>query len=138
GWERALTISQRWGGRLPLARLLEDAIHYAENGVPVTPSQSAATAAKLAELHGQPGFAGTFLAGDAAPATGSLFKQARLGQTLRRLARAGLDDFYRGELADMIAADLAHVGSPLTAADLAGYRAAITEPVQLRHSQAML
>jgi gamma-glutamyltranspeptidase/glutathione hydrolase len=138
GWEQALTISQRWGGRLPLSRLLEDAIHYAENGVPVTPSQSAATAAKLAELRDQPGFADTFLAGDAAPAAGSLFEQARLGRTLRRLARAGLDDFYRGETAGMIAADLARAGSPVTAADLAGYRAAIAEPVQLRHSQAML
>jgi gamma-glutamyltranspeptidase len=37
GWERALTVSAAWGGRLPLSRLLEDAIHYAENGVTGTP-----------------------------------------------------------------------------------------------------
>ncbi len=30
GWQEALKISVNWEGRLPLARLLEDAIHYAE------------------------------------------------------------------------------------------------------------
>lgn len=138
GWERALALSADWGGRLPLARLLEDAIHYAENGTPVTPSQAAATAAKLDELHGQPRFTDTFLVDGSVPAAGSLFTQKRLGRTLRQLARGGLDGFYRGELADMIAADLAHVGAPLTARDLAAYRAAMTAPMQLHHSQAML
>lgn len=136
GWERALTLSAAWGGRLPLSRLLEDAIHYAENGVPVTPSQASATAAKLDELFVQPGFTDTFLVDGKAPQAGSLFTQRRLGSTLRQLASAGLDSFYRGDLADMISADLARVGSPITAADLAAYRATVTEPVQLQHSLA--
>ena len=46
GWALALEESRSaWGGRLPLARLLEDAIDYAEAGVPVTASQEAATRA---------------------------------------------------------------------------------------------
>jgi gamma-glutamyltranspeptidase/glutathione hydrolase len=138
GWEQALRISTSWGGRLPLTRLLEDAIYYAGHGVPVTPSQSTATAAKQAELQGQPGFADTFLVDGKAPVAGSLFTQRRLGETLRQLATGGLDGYYRGELAAMIAADLEQVGSPVTGADLAGFRAAVTAPVQLRHSQAEL
>ncbi|MDQ3026219.1 MAG: gamma-glutamyltransferase family protein, partial [Pseudomonadota bacterium] len=44
GWDLALQLSrERWGGRLPLARLLADAIGYAERGVPVTRSQQAST-----------------------------------------------------------------------------------------------
>jgi len=40
GWELALSISREaWGGAMPLARLLEDSIHYARAGVPVTASQ---------------------------------------------------------------------------------------------------
>jgi gamma-glutamyltranspeptidase/glutathione hydrolase len=71
-------------GRLPLARLLEDAIHYAEHGIAVTHSQATTTAAKRAELAPQPGYAQTFLADGAVPGVGSLFKQPRLAASLRR------------------------------------------------------
>jgi gamma-glutamyltranspeptidase/glutathione hydrolase len=46
GWSLALEHSREsWGGRIPLARLLADAIHYARHGIPVTRSQQATTAA---------------------------------------------------------------------------------------------
>ncbi|HWU41379.1 MAG TPA: gamma-glutamyltransferase, partial [Candidatus Acidoferrum sp.] len=44
GWQAALEVSTRWNGRLPIARLLEDAIHYARTGIPVTHSQHRFTA----------------------------------------------------------------------------------------------
>jgi len=139
GWALALEESQRaWGGRLPLARLLEDAIHYAEAGVPVTASQEAATRAKRAELEPVPGFAARFMPQAVVPKGGSLFFQAPLGATLRRLARAGLDDFYRGEIACSLANDLAALGSPLRASDLAAYRARRVTPLELPHSIARL
>ncbi|MFI4953736.1 MAG: gamma-glutamyltransferase, partial [Burkholderiales bacterium] len=44
GWALALDISRkRWDGRLPLSRLLADAIHYAEDGTTVSVSQSRIT-----------------------------------------------------------------------------------------------
>ena len=134
GWQQALDISAAWGGKLPLARLLDDAIHYAETGIPVTPSQQASTASKLRELLAQPGFAETFLVAGAAPAAGSRFIQQRMGKTLRTLATQGLDSFYRGDLAKEIAADLAAVGSPITLQDLNNYRARTVVPVHLKHS----
>src|SRR5690606_11480513 len=58
GWGAAHRLSrQALGGRLPLTRLLADAVSYAREGIPVTAGQSALTAAKLGELHAQPGFA---------------------------------------------------------------------------------
>jgi len=42
--------------------------------------------------------------------------------TLRRLAANGPRDFYEGETARLLAADLAEGGAPVTAADLAAYR----------------
>lgn len=134
GWQQALDISAQWGGKLPLSRLLEDAIHYAEQGIPVTLSQHASTSAKLKELLHQPGFADTFLVDGQAPATGSRFTQARMGQTLRALAAQGLDSFYRGDLAKLIATDLAEVGSPITLQDLNNYHASTGQPVHLEHS----
>ena len=62
GWERALDLStRRWGGRMPVSRLLADAIHYGECGVPVTGSQVRSTRAKQVELEAQPGFCEHFL-----------------------------------------------------------------------------
>lgn len=139
GWGAAYELSRRkLRGRLPLARLLEDAIHYAEHGIAVTASQAASTANTQAELGLQPGFGETFLVSGAAPAAGSVFVQKRLGATLRRIAKSGTEDFYRGELARSIAKDLARVGSPLTVADLALHRARLRDPLALEHTAGTL
>src|SRR5690606_8097526 len=134
GWNKALEIGAEWGGRLPLSRLLGDAIHYARDGIPVTASQAASTQAKLAELATQPGFAETFLIDGASPQAGSVFLQPRLAEVLEQLVRAGLDDYYRGDLARRIAGDLATIGSPLTLEDLNAHRALEVRPLALRHS----
>jgi gamma-glutamyltranspeptidase len=131
GWQTALALSRRWGGTLPLSRLLEDAEYYARTGCPVTRSQHANTTAKRAELD-VPGFAETFLENGRAPAIGSLFKQPALAQTLARLARAGLDDFYRGELAQHMAAELLRLDSPLRVEDLASHGACEVQPLSVR------
>lgn len=134
GWGAAFELSRRaLGGRLPLTRLLEDAIYYAEHGTAVTRSQAATTANKLAELAPQAGFAQTFLIEGAAPAAGSVFKQPRLAATLRRIARKGTGDFYRGELARSMARDLARIGSPLTLGDLNAHRVQLADPLSYAH-----
>src|SRR5258707_8801997 len=84
GWQ----LAQRWsnetlGGTLPAARLLEDAIHYAKHGVPVTHSQAQWVAATRAELQSIPGFADTFLPDGRAPAAGERFAMPRLAATLQ-------------------------------------------------------
>ncbi|TSH94532.1 gamma-glutamyltransferase [Verticiella sediminum] len=135
GWDQALQLSRdRLGGRLPLSRLLADAIDYARHGAPVTASQHRNTAGKAAELTPIHGFAEAFMPGGAAPAIGSLFLQPRMAATLEHLARAGLDDFYRGELAHGLARDLADAGSPLALADLQAHRAQLRQPLALAHS----
>jgi len=131
GWDAALAVSKRWGGRLPLSRILADAISYGRHGAPVTVSQHKNTTAKLPELKDVPGYAGQFLVNGQPPAVASLFRQPRLAATLERLARAGLDDFYRGETAAANAAELARVGSPVTAADLRAHRAVETAPLRV-------
>ena len=131
GWREALVLSAQWRGRLPLARLLEDAITYARDGIGVTRSQSDNTRSKRDELERVPGFAQTYLETDAVPAIGARFQQPRLAATLERLAHAGLDDFYRGDLARSLAADLEHTGSPLRLADLAAHRARRVTPLSV-------
>jgi len=131
GWEAALAVSRRWGGRLPLTRILADAIAYGRDGAPVTVSQYKNTTAKLAELKDVPGFATQFLVQGQPPAIGALFRQPRLAATLERLAAAGLEDFYRGEVGAANAAELARIGSPVAGADLAAHRAVETAPLSV-------
>jgi len=135
GWTLALDCSNDvLGGRLPLTRLLADAIHYARHGIPVTRSQHATTTAKLDGLRDQPGFAETFLHDADVPRIGSRFHQPRLAATLQHLATTGLDDFYRGDVARSIARDLAACGSSLSAEDLRNHRAGWRQPLSIAHS----
>jgi gamma-glutamyltranspeptidase/glutathione hydrolase len=131
GWAAALDYAERWGHALPLPRLLSDAIRHAQGGVPVTRSQAELTRSKWDELCGQPGFAETYAA-HGAPEQGAILRQPALASTLMRLAEAGLDDFYRGDLAESIVRGLERVGSPLRAADLAAYRAQVLRPLMVQ------
>jgi gamma-glutamyltranspeptidase len=138
GWGAAEEISRGLGGKLPLTRLLADAIGYARDGVAVTQGQVANTADKLSEMGPATGFADVYTPGGAVPACGDVFRQPRLAATLERIAQAGTEDFYRGDLARAIGADLASVGSPVHAEDLAAHRAVTKEPLSLRVGDAML
>ena len=63
-------------------------------------------------------------------AEGSILKQPALAATLRGLAEAGLEDFYRGDVARILAAGLEATGSPLRLADLEAYRAVRVAPAE--------
>lgn len=138
GWHEAYGLSRRWGGRLPWSRLLEDAISYADEGVPAPAGQGLLTAEKRDELEDVPGFAEMFMPGGAIPARGSLFRQPALAATLRRLAEAGPEDFYRGDLARAVAADLERFGCPVSLADLEAHRARVVAPLETRVRGAVL
>ncbi len=136
GWAKALQLVQP-ARRLPLSDLLAPAIALAENGVPVTANQSATTTDKLSTLKGVPGFDDAFLVAGAAPKPGDRLLQRALARTLARLAEAGLDDFYRGDIAASHAAFLEEQDSPLRLDDFHRYTAEDVTPltVSTRHGQ---
>ncbi len=139
GWEKALSLSQALGGRLKLEVLLASAIAQARQGVPVSASEARYAPAAGDTLHAAPNFAATFLDGDGKPwRHGETRQLPALAATLQRLATAGLADFYRGDLAQAIAADLADLGAPITRGDLAAYAPADRAPLQLRRRDATL
>jgi len=132
GWGRAFELSRRnLGGRMSMSRLLSDAVHFAEHGIPVTASQHHSTAQKLAELKDRPGFAETFLVKGAAPEIGSLFKQPRLAKTIQRIGKEGSNTFYRGGLSKLLSKELAAVGSPLAHTDLKRFDASLVDPLHI-------
>ena len=129
GWAKAKEVAEECGGTLPISRLLAPAQHHAAEGVPITVSQERLTKEKWDELKDVPGFAETFAA-DGLPKEGKVLKQPALASTFARLIEAGLDDFYRGDLARSLAAGLEKVGSPVRLADLESYRAKLVEPAE--------
>ena len=134
GWQAALDESARRGGSLPLSRLFEDAIQHARNGTPVSGTLHRNAAEKREELQDVPGFAQTFLTDGSAIEEGSILKLSSLAATFEQLAKAGLDDFYRGDVARAVATDLEAAGSPIAPADLEGYRALQIDPLTLESS----
>lgn len=127
GWAAALEAS---GSRLPLTRMLRDAVHHAEAGTFVTHNWQAA--AEMAKLGNQPGgYADIFEPRGRPPREGELLVQPALASTLRGLAQDGLDSFYRGDLAAIMAADLAALGSPLALDDFHDHAATQPEPLSV-------
>ncbi|MEP9401305.1 gamma-glutamyltransferase family protein [Sphingomonas silueang] len=129
GWQAALAQEP---AALPLDRLLRDAIHHARTGVAVTAGGAQVAAAASAALRDLPGDYARIFEPEGRPLTeGELLRQHALAATLERLAGKGLDGFYRGALAEDIAADLALLGSPLAAGDLAGFAARPVAPLSV-------
>jgi gamma-glutamyltranspeptidase/glutathione hydrolase len=134
GWVAALETGS---GALPLARLLRDAIHYADTGTFVTRNWEAV--APTAGVRGQPGaYADIFEPQGRPLREGDRVVQRALASTLRQLADEGLDSFYRGHLAEIVAADLATLGSPLTVEDFHDHVALRPEPLSISLAGAQL
>jgi gamma-glutamyltranspeptidase/glutathione hydrolase len=125
GWDQ---LRGKFGTR-DWNELLGPAIHYAENGFPV--SEIIAGDWKSAEpaLLQVPTSAACFLPGGHAPPSGTIFRNPGLGQSLRKVAQGGRDAFYRGPLAETISIYSRSVGGLLTAADLALHTSTWVEPV---------
>ena len=145
GWQEALRHSERLGGKLPVARLLQDAIWYAREGAPVTQSQVNFTGKFLPELAHIPGFAGQFLDAQTTPGAvghvptvNTLRRYPALARTLQTLADKGLDDYYRGSVAAAIAAEHERLGGPLRLADLHAHSASSVTPLSVRVTGATL
>ncbi|MEF2550346.1 gamma-glutamyltransferase family protein [Aurantimonas sp. A2-1-M11] len=129
GWDSATVpgavaawrdLSERFG-KLPFADLLAPAIGYAEDGFLVSPIIAELWARGAEILAEQPGFAEHFMPGGKTPAAGTLYRSADLARSLRLIAETGGDAFYRGELAERIAAFARESGGAMTEADLAAH-----------------
>ena len=132
GWRTALDIAQALGGKIQLADLLHDAIHRARDGYHVSASESRYPAKLKDDLLDAPNFEQTFFPGGKPPAFGTLKKMPRLADTLEHLVRAGLEDFYRGDVGREIAAELERLNTPITRRDLETYRTALRQPLEAK------
>lgn len=101
------------------------------HGAPVTRSQTGYTSKFLAELSGQPGFVQTYLESGRPPQANGLRRYPALAATLEQLAKRGLDDFYRGDIARNVAQEFIRQDSPLRYWDLEKHAASVVEPLSV-------
>ncbi len=130
GWESVtvpgavsawVDLSEKFG-KLPFQELFEPAIDYAENGFLVSPVIAELWRLGAEELKNQPGFAECFMPGGRAPAAGELFRAPGHAYSLRLIAQTRREAFYRGELAQRIAAFAREHNAVLTEADMAAHK----------------
>ena len=123
-----VALSQRFG-KLPFAQLFGPAIGYARDGFPVSPTIARQWAAAVRTLADQPGFANGFMPGGRAPVAGEHFSFPHQAQTLEAIAQSNGVAFYRGVLAECMAADAKKHGALLTMADLTAHECNWVEPI---------
>jgi gamma-glutamyltranspeptidase/glutathione hydrolase len=119
-------------GSLPWATLLAPAIKLAEGHViDSARSQSIAWSHEL--LARFPASHAQFLVNDSAPPPGTLWRQPDLARTIQLISDSGPDVFYRGQIADLIVAEMQRGGGLITKEDLQRYQAKWRDPVQLSY-----
>ena len=110
-------------GSLPWSDLLQGSERFAQEGYVLLPGAAARHKSGFDRFKDNPGFQQVFIEDDGtAYDAGDVVKQPALANTITRLAATGADDFYHGEIAQQIAADMAANGGYVTAEDLAAYK----------------
>ena len=125
GWAAAL---ERYG-TMSLGDVFEPAIQLAEDGFVISKFDQIHTSGSAEKLGNFPSTTRVLFPNGRPPRMGEIIKQPELAASMRRLAREGADDLYKGELADRIVAFLAENGGHMTKGDLESYEVQWREPI---------
>lgn len=128
-----MELALRTYGTMKLAEVMAPAIRLAEQGFPVSEKLAASLGAGRPLLEHFPISRRIFLKGGELYKAGETLRQPELAATLRRIARGGAAEFYRGETARQLADEIARGGGLITLEDLAGYKAKIREPLRAKY-----
>ena len=114
-------------GRLGLDRVLEPAIRYADEGVPIAPRVAfdLVENAKILNADAQR----HYLIDGQTPRQGQIFRAPGQAEVLRRVAKQGREAFYTGEIADDMLDALTALGGAHDAEDFAATACTPTDPV---------
>ena len=120
-------------GRLPMPKLLQPTIDYAEKGFPVSQLIAYYWQRSVPILEKWPGFVEQFTKNGEAPSEGEIWRNLGLASTLKALAKGGRDAFYLGDIARTIADYMEENGGFLSLQDLADHRGNWIEPVSTNY-----
>ena len=133
GTVAGLELALRTYGTRRLAEVMAPAIRLAEQGFPVSEKLAGSLRAARPRLQRFSVSRRIFLKDGELFAPGDILRQPELAATLRRIARGGAAEFYRGQTGRELADEVARMGGLLTREDLAGYQAKIREPLRAKY-----
>lgn len=113
-------------GRLPWPQLLAPAVGYATEGFVVHDRTYLYRQDALALFEGKTNFRQYF----GSMKSNEVFRQPQLARTLQRIASQGPNDFYEGETAALLVAQMQRDGGLITKQDLSDYRVVWREPLR--------
>lgn len=129
----ALAAAAEQFGRLPWSAVMAPAIRWAEQGAPLTGAAAEYllyTHAAIYSWHAD-SYRVVHDTDGRPRRAGDIVHVPHLAESLRAIADQGIETLYGGPLGERIAAAVEAVGGPLSAADLASYRAVIRRPITL-------
>ena len=124
GWETLLESC----GTMPLSQVLQPAIEYARDGFPVSDIIAFQWSNQLGKLSQLPSGQEMLLDGRT-PKEGEVMRIPTLARTLSEIAEGGSDAFYKGPLAEKVAAFVQEQGGWLSTADMAAHTSDWEEPI---------
>lgn len=125
GWDKLLTRF----GRMKFADVLAPAIHYAEEGFPVTEWSAGRWIGSAGALRSDPDAVRTLLPNGQPLHFGEIFKNPDLAWSMRQIAKDGRKAFYEGEIAKKIVKKSHDLGGAMALADLAEFSSEWVEPI---------
>jgi gamma-glutamyltranspeptidase / glutathione hydrolase len=133
GTVAGLDLALRTYGSMTLAAVMAPAIRLAEQGFPVSRRLAALLHESTRALQRFSASRRIFLKDGAFYQAGEILRQPELAATLRRIARNGPAEFYRGATAHGLVDEMARLGGLITLDDLARYRPKLREPLRARY-----
>ncbi len=133
GTVAGMALALREYGTMSLAQVMQPAIRLAADGFPISPFLAGLLRNSKAMTE-FPVSHRIFQRGGKYYAAGDVFKQPELAATLRRIAKNGPAEFYRGRTARDLAMQMKENGGLITLADLENYKAKIRTPLEQTYS----
>jgi gamma-glutamyltranspeptidase / glutathione hydrolase len=122
GTVAGLELALKTYGKMKLTDVMAPAIRLAEKGFPVSEKLADELDHERGELEPFPLSKQIFLHDGRMLKPGDTLVQPELAATLKRIAKNGAAEFYRGQTARMIADDMAKAGGLISLDDLAQYK----------------
>jgi gamma-glutamyltranspeptidase/glutathione hydrolase len=119
-------------GTVKFSQLAAPAIKLARDGFPLSPHMAAEVAFTAPDISRDSGFKGVFFDSAGAPLkAGATVRNPNLAAMMEHLGDEPARNFYHGDIANQIAADMKERGGLVTARDLAEYQPVWREPIHL-------
>jgi gamma-glutamyltranspeptidase / glutathione hydrolase len=134
GTVAGLELALRTYGTMKLADVMAPAIRLAENGYLVSPKLAREFKEERKDLQKFSASSSIFLKNGEMYKPGETLRQPELTATLKRIAKNGSGEFYRGETARMLVRDMAALGGLITMDDLAQYQPKVRQVLRAKYA----